>query len=126
MHRMLMAGVLGSALGTVSAYADQLSLSPDNQAPVRVASAQSNLGGGFLEFLMTGGNQSAPARQANYPAQTQYSPPAQKGGTRYPMEPRYQRQLGDYGGREPPGTPSVDTPNKVLLPVPGEGKALRY
>lgn len=123
MQRHVVIALLASALGTVSAFADPLSLSPQNSQPVRVAAA-SNLGGGFLEFLV-GGGQSASTRPA-YPAQPQYSPQEVQEGTRFNMDPRYQKQLVDYDGREPAGTVIIDTPNKFLFLVQGDGKALRY
>lgn len=126
MQRHVMAALLASALGTVSAFADPLRLSPDNPAPVRVAAAQSNLGGGFLEFLSTGGNQSAPSRTANSPAQALYTPAEQEQGSRYAADPRYARQLVDYDGRERPGTVIIDTPQRFLFLVQGDGKAMRY
>jgi lipoprotein-anchoring transpeptidase ErfK/SrfK len=123
MQRHVVIALLASALGTASAFADPLSLSPQNARPVRVATA-SNLGGGFFEFL-AGGGQSAPTREA-YPAQPQYSPQEVQEGTRFNMDPRYQRQVVDYPGREPAGTVIIDTPNKFLFLVQGDGKALRY
>jgi lipoprotein-anchoring transpeptidase ErfK/SrfK len=124
MQRHVVIALLASALGTASAFADPLSLSSENSKPVRVAAA-SNLGGGFLEFLAGGGNQSAPARAA-YPAHPQYTPEEQREGTRFAMDPVYQKQLVDYDGREPAGTVIIDTPNKFLFLVQGDGKALRY
>jgi lipoprotein-anchoring transpeptidase ErfK/SrfK len=126
MQRLVMTALLASALSPVAAFADPLSLTPPNPVPVRVASSQSNLGGGFFEFLATGGNQSAPSRSASVPAQPQYSPDEQREGTRYAMDPVYQRQVVDYGGREPAGTLIIDTPRKFLFLVQGDGKALRY
>ena len=49
MQRVVAFALVAGALGTSSAFADPLPLSPD--MPVRVAAAQSNLGGGFIEFL---------------------------------------------------------------------------
>ena len=125
MQRLVMTALLAGVLSPVAAMADPFSLSPPNPVPVRVASAQSNLGGGFLEFL-AGGGQSAPSRAASYPAQPQYTPEEQREGTRYAMDPIYQRQLVDYDGREPAGTLIIDTPRKFLFLVQGDGKALRY
>jgi lipoprotein-anchoring transpeptidase ErfK/SrfK len=42
------------------------------------------------------------------------------------MDPKYEKQLVDYRGSESPGTIVVDTPNKFLFLVQGDGKALRY
>jgi lipoprotein-anchoring transpeptidase ErfK/SrfK len=42
------------------------------------------------------------------------------------MDPRYERQVVDYGGSEKPGTVIVDTPHFFLYLVMSGGKALRY
>ena len=42
------------------------------------------------------------------------------------MDPKYEKQVVDYHGREGAGTIVVDTPNKFLFLVQGDGKALRY
>ena len=125
MQRLVVTALLASALGSASAFADPL-LSAENSQPVRVAAAQSNLGGGFVEFLFGGGNQSAPAARAAYPAQPAYTPQEVREGTRFNMDPRFQKQVVDYDGREPAGTVIIDTPNKFLFLVQGDGKALRY
>jgi lipoprotein-anchoring transpeptidase ErfK/SrfK len=56
-----------------------------------------------------------------YPQQLQADDPTQR-----PFDPKYEMQLVDYGGREKAGTIIVDTPNKFLFLVEGNGKALRY
>jgi lipoprotein-anchoring transpeptidase ErfK/SrfK len=124
-------------------YADQPAPPP---APVRVAYAQrSNMGGGFIEFLFgDGANQGdryqqqpdyqrpvypQPAyQQPSYqpqssllPQQEEASDPRQR-----PFDPKFEKQLVDYHGKERPGTIIVDTPNKFLFLVQGDGKALRY
>jgi len=42
------------------------------------------------------------------------------------MDPRYERQVVDYGGSEKPGTIIVDTPHFFLYLIMNGGKALRY
>src|SRR5262245_2055 len=42
------------------------------------------------------------------------------------LDPRLQRQVVSYGGREAPGTVIIDTPNTYLYYVLGGGKAIRY
>ncbi len=121
-----------------------------------------NLGGGFIEFLMTG---SAPAHRQGAPA---YAPPSQPGHTRAapprgyvqqqaiaspllddpyaqpgisgrgirrerapaPIEPgfdpRFEKQEVAYPGQHGAGTIVIDTPNKYLYLVQGNGRALRY
>ena len=43
-----------------------------------------------------------------------------------PFDPKYDKQVVDYHGKESAGTIVVDTPNKFLFLVQGDGKALRY
>jgi lipoprotein-anchoring transpeptidase ErfK/SrfK len=111
--------------------------------PVRVAS---NMGGGFIEFLF---GEPAPGgryqqQQPMYEQQPDYygrrsmlppMDPQQGGGYRQEeaaepsqraMDPKYNKQLVDYHGKEGEGTIVIDTPNKFLYLVQGDGKALRY
>jgi lipoprotein-anchoring transpeptidase ErfK/SrfK len=46
--------------------------------------------------------------------------------TQQAVDPKFDKQWVDYQGREAPGTIVVDTPNKFLFLVQGNGKALRY
>jgi lipoprotein-anchoring transpeptidase ErfK/SrfK len=129
-------------------YADQNMQRP--VAPVRTAYAErSNMGGGFIEFLFGDGPgqgdryQQQPAYQVDqqplYQPQPSYPPqgsmlqqqtmrqgdeqvdPAQR-----PFNPIYEKQVVEYHGKEGAGTIIVDTPNKFLFLVQGDGKALRY
>jgi lipoprotein-anchoring transpeptidase ErfK/SrfK len=110
------------------------------------------LGGGFIEFLLTGKTDSAPRRyvrpvprpQANFQAYAPtsadsvaggYAPPrpeyaalAPASETRLAAEPppEFRRQEVDYATRERPGTLVIDTPNKFLYLVEPGGKAMRY
>ncbi len=43
-----------------------------------------------------------------------------------PFDPKFEKQMVDYTGKESPGTIVIDTPNKFLYLVQGDGKALRY
>ena len=43
-----------------------------------------------------------------------------------PSDPRYERQVVEYRGGEPPGTIIIDTPNFFLYLVLDGGRALRY
>jgi lipoprotein-anchoring transpeptidase ErfK/SrfK len=80
--------------------------------------AAAGLGGGLIEFLFSGGTQSAaPQRQA-------YAPDAD--AMRYASDPRYVRQIVDYHGEEKPGTVIINTPERMLYLVEPGGKALRY
>jgi lipoprotein-anchoring transpeptidase ErfK/SrfK len=125
-------------------YADQPAQQP--LAPVRMASAErSNMGGGFIEFLFGDGQsqgeryQQQPMyqQQPSYgsrrsllpPMDPQQAMPQQEEAsdpTQRPFDPKYEKQLVDYSGKESAGTIVVDTPNKFLFLVQGNGKALRY
>jgi len=115
-------------------YADQSAQRP--VAPMRMASAQrSNLGGGFIEFLFGHGQnqgdryQQQPSYSSQRPLlepqqamrQQEVSEPAHPA-----FDPKFEKQLVDYSGHEGAGTIVVDTPNKFLYLVQGNGKAMRY
>jgi lipoprotein-anchoring transpeptidase ErfK/SrfK len=128
-------------------HADQ-STTPAS-APVRMASAdRPNMGGGFIEFLFGDGqgqgdqsqNQLDRQRplypqQPSYqyqpqpsmmPQQTMQQPGMMSEPARPAFDPKFEKQLVDYSGRESAGTVVVDTPNKFLYLVEGNGKAMRY
>jgi len=42
------------------------------------------------------------------------------------MDPRFFKQIVDYPTNEKPGTVVIDTPNRFLYYVEGDGKAIRY
>src|SRR6266850_751439 len=90
---------------------------PRPLAPVRTAYAErSNLGGGFIEFLFGDGQNQG----ERYQQQPSYEP------GRPAFNPIFEKQLVDYHGKESAGTIIVDTPNKFLFLVQGNGKAMRY
>ena len=114
------------------------------QAPVIVASAQEpmasngNLGGGFLELLMTGRDpsrrvipqmQGQPTARYNQPMRqnrvAMNMAPAVS-AVQKTMEPQFLRQEVEYRGPHAPGTIVIDTPNKFLFLVERDGRALRY
>ncbi|PAY07010.1 hypothetical protein CK489_14400 [Bradyrhizobium sp. UFLA03-84] len=119
------------------------------QPPMRTAYVQpqrSNMGGGFIEFLFG----DAPSSQGYAPQPMYQQQPAYYGNrqglppmdpqqqmirqqqeaagdpTQRPFDPQYEKQLVDYHGKEGAGTIVVDTPNKFLYLVQGDGRALRY
>ena len=113
-------------------------------APVRTAYAErSNMGGGFIEFLFGGGQGDRMQPQPDYRAAPSYQP---QGGLLPPMDPqslvqqpdqmiegghaafapKYAKQVVEYQGKESAGTIVVDTPNKFLFLIQGDGTALRY
>ena len=115
-------------------------------APVRMASAErSSMGGGFIEFLFGDAPQGGRNQQPAYQPQPDYGyggrrgllppmdPQHSMGGeeeavdpAQRPLDPKYEKQVVEYHGREGPGTIVIDTPNKFLFLVQGDGKALRY
>jgi lipoprotein-anchoring transpeptidase ErfK/SrfK len=154
MRRICVSALVLSALA-VPAFADPLQIAPeaDNAAlsqpaappPARrqYAAAQPSLGGGFIEFLFRGaGEAGSTAPLFGSPAAAQ--PPAESrqasltandpddAASGYaeaqhaPVDPKYDRQVVAYDGKEPPGTIVIDTPNKFLYLVEDGGKALRY
>jgi lipoprotein-anchoring transpeptidase ErfK/SrfK len=127
------------------------SASPAAPAPLRMASAdRPNLGGGFIEFLFgdrpgqgdryqpQGGYQGNyqpgvyQQQQQVYPAPRPLFSPAEPQQSmisepaRPTFDPKYEKQVVGYDGREGVGTIVIDTPNKFLYLVQGNGKALRY
>jgi lipoprotein-anchoring transpeptidase ErfK/SrfK len=114
-------------------------------APMRTAYAErSNMGGGFIEFLF-GDGQNEGQRYRQPPAYQQQPPygsqrlspqidPQQAvrqqdaiGEPAHPaFDPKFEKQLVEYHGNEGAGTIVVDTPNKFLFLIQGNGKALRY
>jgi len=98
--------------------ADAQPLTAAPAAPARYAAAQGNLGGGFFEFLASGGA-SSPRRS--------FAPAGYGADPRYvATEPRYDRQVVEYDGAEKPGTIIVNTPEKLLYLVEPGGRAMRY
>jgi lipoprotein-anchoring transpeptidase ErfK/SrfK len=100
---------------------------------------QTNLGGGFLELLVTGRDPTPrggiiynrppeppriqqPVRRAAYSP----APEAPRMAVQRAINPIYLRQEVDYAGREKPGNIVVDTPNRFLYYVLGNGRAIRY
>jgi len=122
---------------------------PAPSAPVRMASAQnSNMGGGFIQFLFgdapQGGRyqQQQPMYQQQpdngYGRQQLLPPIDPQQSMRQPQQeevvderqrsfdPKFEKQVVEYHGKEGAGTIVVDTPNKFLFLVQGDGKAVRY
>ncbi|MET3906394.1 lipoprotein-anchoring transpeptidase ErfK/SrfK [Bradyrhizobium sp. S3.3.6] len=120
-------------------------------APVRVAS-NANMGGGFIEFLFGDGPGRGPAyapQQLIYQQQPAYNDPRRlppmgepqmQGGYQQgaglqqeaidprqrSFDPKFEKQLVDYSGKESAGTIVVDSNNKFLYLVEGNGRAMRY
>lgn len=152
--RYVLAVLAVSTFGTM-AIAQPLSISPGplvstssppspDASPVRMASASPNLGGGFIEFLF-GGGRDIPSRapSADYPYGNRYpgtmsepDEPAAAPFSRHPgvssdpvrpaIDPKFRRQLVDYDGPEQPGTVIINTRERFLYLVQGDGRAMRY
>jgi lipoprotein-anchoring transpeptidase ErfK/SrfK len=112
---------------------------------VRSAYAErSNMGGGFIQFLFGDGPQSQRyyEREPAYQQQPSYyvpqgvMPPGQPqpmsgqadayDPTQRSFDPRFEKQEVEYRTKEGRGTIVIDTPNKFLYLVEGDGRALRY
>jgi lipoprotein-anchoring transpeptidase ErfK/SrfK len=107
---------------------------PAGPAPIRVAYPErNNMGGGFIEFLFGGGQggnmqyQQPQYREPMQDPRTMVEPaerevsPARQG-----FDPKYAKQMVAYDSGEMPGTIVIDTPNKFLYLVQGNGQAMRY
>ncbi|HEU4804208.1 MAG TPA: L,D-transpeptidase, partial [Nitrobacter sp.] len=99
-----------------------------------------NMGGGFIELLFGDGQQQgsryqqqpydqrplyAPEPQAMQPQQIMPEQDASEAA--HPaFDPKFEKQLVEYHGKETAGTIVIDTSSKFLYLVQGDGKALRY
>jgi lipoprotein-anchoring transpeptidase ErfK/SrfK len=127
----LLAGLL--ACGTAAAGPLALNSAnrqePDRGIPTQQVAVQGpNLGGGFFEMLFGG-----PGR-----GQTSYQPGGYSGAPAEPyygqsdpgqpqtLNPRYLKQEVPYEGKEAAGTIIINTPERLLYLVEGNGRALRY
>ena len=130
-----------------SPVADPTVIYARQPAPVRMAAAErSNMGGGFIEFLFGDAPQgNRYQRDQAYQPQPDYGyrgrrmllPPMDPQQSmrreeeavdpaQQRLDPKYEKQVVEYHGKESPGTIVIDTPNKFLFLVQGDGKALRY
>ena len=98
---------------------------PDARPPVQPVASQGQYGGGFIEFLFGGGPRAEPPSiYRQYPADAGPGMVDQNG--RPVMDPRYVKQEVMYEGRETPGTIIINTNERMLYLVQGQGRALRY
>ena len=111
-------------------------------ASAQVAASRSgNLGGGFIELLMTGRDPTPrsaaragepltgapdPATAPRTVRTAAYAPPALSSHIETALDPRFERQEVAYEGPHGPGTIVIDTDNKFLYLVQSQGRALRY
>jgi len=90
---------------------------------------ESGLGGGFVEFLLTGrfaGARPAPQPSAAEPQVVAALTPPAPGDVEATPADEFLRQEVDYSGSERTGTIVIDTPNKFLFLVLPHGRAIRY
>ena len=93
----------------------------------QVAVQGPNLGGGFFEMLFGGPGRGQPSYQPGYsgaPAEPYYG--QSDAGEPQTLNPRYLKQEVPYEGKEAPGTIIINTPERLLYLVEGNGRALRY
>jgi lipoprotein-anchoring transpeptidase ErfK/SrfK len=128
-----------------AALADPLPADPFVVASAEPRAARSNLGGGLIEFLVTGGgNRSARAGEpgdavdpgargysvdqgaALRQRQARLSPAQAAIPARPQMDARFLPQVVDYHGPERPGTIVIDTSERFLFLIEEGGKARRY
>jgi lipoprotein-anchoring transpeptidase ErfK/SrfK len=144
MQRLVLSALALSVLGAVPALADPPSFAtiagPGWQAAElgQTSPRQSNLGGGFIEFLFGGerGRRAAPVSAApNDPfgyepaaawQQARGEPAERSEWSRRVSDPRFNRQVVDYSGDEKPGTIIIDTRERLLYLVEDRSKAIRY
>ncbi len=111
------------------AQAPGTSPSPQSPASVRRASAQGEFGGGLIEFLFGGGGRRMDSAAAYRATPADLGPgmvesPDQPG--RLVMDARFVRQEVSYRTGEPSGTIIINTNERMLYLVQGQGRALRY
>jgi lipoprotein-anchoring transpeptidase ErfK/SrfK len=111
---------------------------PQQPAPVRTASTERAMGGGFIEFLFSDGQSGRryqpqpsydPRRALLPPMDPQQSMRQQEDASeaaRPAFDPKFEKQMVEYHGKEGAGTIVIDTPNKFLFLVQGDGRAMRY
>ncbi len=158
MQRLLGIVLLVSVWGMSSADAQPMPLNPYYYAPPvqygpppsqpayapPVESQGPDLGGGFIEFIFSGGQtrhgrpayqpQPAPpmASQAMMPpiqSDYMYAPPVVQASLPPPevmIDPQYLKQEVAYAGDEKPGTVIINTPERMLYLIEEDGRALRY
>jgi lipoprotein-anchoring transpeptidase ErfK/SrfK len=112
---------------------------PPMVSVARQPQMQSNLGGGFIEYLFGdhASRQSAPPPviysspvQGAQPVYANAAPYADPSQYRQPpdveIDPQFLRQRVDYHGTGAPGSIVIDTPNHFLYLIEDGGKAVRY
>jgi lipoprotein-anchoring transpeptidase ErfK/SrfK len=119
-----------SALGAAEASsADNLVIPGIGPSPAAPAPSPGSgrLGGGFIEFILTGrtGPAYPPPQPTTAPVVASLASPPTAEAVAQPAEEFLRREV-DYSGSERPGTIVIDTPRKFLFLVLPNGRALRY
>jgi len=106
----------------------------------QATAVHSGMGGGFIQFLFGDMPQSRRYYERQQPVYQQqpayYEPQGQAqpmpgeadayDQTQRPFDPKFEKQEVEYHTKEGRGTIVIDTPNKFLYLVEGDGHALRY
>jgi lipoprotein-anchoring transpeptidase ErfK/SrfK len=113
------------------AYIAPQATSDDDRAmpPARYATrSNSNLGGGFIEFLFNGGPAMAPRPPSDVMArgEPEAAPVTAETDSSRQVDPKFLKQVVEYHGPAKPGTIVIDTPQRFLFLVQDNGTALRY
>jgi lipoprotein-anchoring transpeptidase ErfK/SrfK len=132
MLNRLVPALLASLAADGSAVAGPLVLTPavhqvpNGPAPAQQVASGPNLGGGFIEMLFGGFGraQPQPSSPGGYDPSQYYQP--SDADTPQGLDPRYLKQEVDYEGKEAPGTIIINTPERFLYLIEGNGRALRY
>jgi lipoprotein-anchoring transpeptidase ErfK/SrfK len=93
------------------------------------ANSESNLGGGFIEYLFSGGRGAPPRPPSGIQASAspyEAPPEVAQDPTQMPVDPKYIKQMVAYSGPESAGTIIIDTPHRFLFLIQGNGTAIRY
>jgi lipoprotein-anchoring transpeptidase ErfK/SrfK len=102
--------------------------------PARYAArGNSDLGGGFIEFLFNGGPAAAPRppsdvmpSDAMARGEPEAAPSEVEANPSRQIDPKFMKQMVAYHGPAKPGTIVIDTPQRFLYLVQDNGMALRY
>jgi lipoprotein-anchoring transpeptidase ErfK/SrfK len=119
----------GSAPPIASIYAAPPPAAPVQREFARPVAAQGQYGGGFLEFLFRGPGGGSPSYR-QYPAGPADLGPGMVESPGNPgqavMDPRFVKQEVAYDGTEAAGTIVINTNQRMLYLVQGNGRAVRY
>ena len=119
----------GGAPSIASIYGAPPPAEPVRQEFARPVAAQGQYGGGFFEFLMRGPGGGPPsANYRQYPAGDLGPGMVESPGNpgQAVMDPRFVKQEVGYNGTEVSGTIVINTRERLLYLVAGNGRAVRY